>query len=45
MFIDYLNLKNDVRAEHVQKYNSISARAQIPNPRQRPTKGLIQQCV
>ena len=39
MFLDYLNLKNDVYNEYVQKYNSISARAQTPNPRPRPPKG------
>ena len=39
MFIDYLNLKNDVHNEYVQKYNSIAARAQTPNPRPRPPKG------
>ena len=39
MFLDYLNLKQDVHTEYVQKYNSISARAQTPNPRKRPEKG------
>ena len=39
MFLDYLNLKQDVYNEYVQKYNSISARAQTPNPRPRPPKG------
>jgi phosphoglycerate-specific signal transduction histidine kinase len=39
MLLDYLNLKNDVHTEFVQKYNSISARAQTPNPRSRPPKG------
>ena len=33
MFLDYLNLKNDKHTEFVQKYNSIRARAQTPNPR------------
>ena len=39
MFLDYLNLKQDVDNEYVQKYNSISARAQTLNPRKRPEKG------
>ena len=39
MFLDYLNLKQDVYNEDVQKYNSISARAQTPHPRPRPVKG------
>ena len=39
MFIDYLNLKNDVHNEYVQKYNSIAARAQTPNSRPGPPKG------
>ena len=39
MFLDYLNLKQDVHNEYVQKYNSISARAQTPSPRPRPPKG------
>ena len=39
MFLDYLKLKTDVHTEYVQKYNSISARAQTPNPRKRPKKG------
>ena len=39
MFLDYLNLKQDVHNEYVQKQNSISARAQTPNPRPRPPKG------
>ena len=45
MFIDYLNLKGDVHNEYVQKYNTIFAKAQRPNPCPRPGKRTISNSV
>ena len=39
MFLNHLDLEPDTYLEYVQKYNNISAKAQTPNPRQRPPKG------